>query len=260
MEDVPLLTLGWLFGLALVAGAVDAMAGGGGLLTAPGLMAVGLDPISAFATNKFQGIFSPLSATIHFWRKGKIKLREHIVPGLAAFVAAICGAASLSAANPHFLKAVVPFLLIAIALWVLFSPKLGDVPRKARLSFAVFACTLVPLIGFYDGFFGPGAGTFYALSAVGLLGVKLDEATVRAKVYNFMSNLGGLLFFMASGHVVWMYGGAMIIGTIIGGNIGARLILKHGTGLIKPVLVIMSLAMSAKLLWQQGTLQKLFSI
>ena len=260
METISLLTLFGLFLLTVVAGAIDAMAGGGGLLTVPALLAVGLDPVSALATNKAQGIFSALSAMIHFWRQGKIKLRDHVVPALASYVGALVGAASLSFADPNFLKKFVPFLLIAIALWVLFSPQLGHVQRKARISFAACSLTLIPLVGCYDGFFGPGTGTFFALGLVSLLGMTLNEATLRAKIYNTASNLGALSFFLFSGHIVWVYGLTMGVGMFIGGNIGARLILKHGTNLIKPVLVVVSLAMSAKLLWQQGMIQKLLNI
>ncbi len=257
MSEISFATFGALFCLALVAGTVDAMAGGGGLLTVPGLLASGLDPVSAFATNKLQAIFSSLSAALHFWRKGKIKPRDHLLPALAAFIGGLFGAVSLSLADPRTLKTYVPFLLIAIAIWILCSPKLGDVPRKARLSFVAASLTLIPLIAFYDGFMGPGTGAFFALSAVAVLGVKLDEATVRAKIYNLMSNAGSLIFFIWAGHVVWICGCVMAVGMMIGGNIGARLVLRHGTGLIKPLLVVMSLAMSAKLLWQQGTLQYL---
>lgn len=257
MDDYSGLTLAGLFLLAVVSGTIDAMAGGGGLLNVPALMATGLNPVTALATNKLQGIFSSLSATLHFWRKGHLRLRDHIVPGLAAFFGAIIGAASLSFIDPQILKIIVPFLLIGIAIWLLLSPKLGDMPKKARLSFAAGAVTLIPLIGFYDGFFGPGAGTFYALGIVALLGLNLNQATMRAKIYNFMSNLGGLIFFLFTAHIAWAAGGVMIVGTILGGNIGARLVVKHGTGLIKPMLVVMSLGMSIKLLWQQGLIQKI---
>ena len=260
MVDISFVTLGWLFLVALVAGIIDAMAGGGGLLTLPSLLAVGLDPVSALATNKSQGIFSSLSAAVHFWRKGKLTLRDHALPAGAAFAGGLIGAISISLADPHFLKILVPFLLIAIALWVLLSPQLGHVDRKGRLSFAACSLSLIPVVGFYDGFLGPGTGTFYALGLVSLLGLTLHEATLRAKLYNFASNLGGLSFFFFSGHIVWTYGLTMITGTIIGGTIGARMIIQHGTKLIKPMLVIMSLAMSVKLLWQQGILQKLFNI
>jgi len=260
MEHFSYLTLLWLFLTALVAGIVDAMAGGGGLLTLPALLAVGLDPISALATNKFQGIFSPLSATLHFWRKDKLKLRDHALPALGAFVGSILGATCISLADPHFLKLLVPFLLVAIAIWVLFSPQLGQVERKARISFALCSLTFTPIIGFYDGFFGPGTGTFLAFGLVSLLGLTLHEATLRTKIYNLASNAGALLFFLFSGHVVWILGITMVIGMTVGGNIGARLILRHGTNLIKPVLVVISLAMSAKLLWQQNIIQNLLNL
>lgn len=246
--DVSLLTTGGLFVLALVAGTVDAVAGGGGLLTVPGLFAAGLEPVSVFATNKVQGVFSPFSATLHFWRQGKLSLRENALPALAAFIGGLAGALGLTHADPQALRNVAPYLLIAVALWVLFSPKLGDVERRARMRADAYGLTLVPAIAFYDGFFGPGTGTFFALSMVALRGRTLEQATVRAKLYNFASNFGALSVFIFSGHIAWVYGAAMIVGMIIGGNIGARLVLKHGTALIRPLLVIVSIAMSVRLL------------
>jgi uncharacterized membrane protein YfcA len=260
MPDTSFLTLGGLFLLAFVAGTIDAMAGGGGLLTVPGLMAAGLDPVSAIATNKSQGIFSSLSAAAYFRKKGKVRFRHHLWPGLMAFAGGVAGAFFLSKVDTHLLKIVVPFLLIAVGVWVWLNPQRVDVPPRKRLTFLVFSLTLVPLIGFYDGFFGPGTGSFFAISGVLALGLRLDEATIRAKIYNFMSNFGGLLFFIFTGHVVWAYGLAMMVGTAMGGVIGARLILKHGTSLIRPVLVIMSFCMSLKLLWDQGLMQKFYNI
>ena len=246
--DPTLLTFGGLFVLALVAGTVDAMAGGGGLLTVPGLFATGLEPVSVFATNKVQGIFSSLSATVHFWRQGKLNLRENALPAFASFAGAAAGAASLTLVDPQLLRVVVPYLLIAVALWVLLTPKLGHVESKAHLRAKVYGLTLVPLIGFYDGFFGPGTGTFFALSMVGLRGHTLADATVRAKLFNLASNVGALSIFLFSGHIAWAYGLVMAAGMIIGGNIGAHLVLKHGTALIRPLLVIVSIAMSIRLL------------
>lgn len=199
--DADFLTFGGLFVLALVAGTVDAMAGGGGLLTVPGLFATGIEPVSVFATNKVQGIFSSLSATLHFWRQGKLNLRENALPALASFVGAFGGAACLTLVDPQMLRDVVPYLLIAVAVWVLFSPKLGHVESIARMSAGAYSLTFVPAIAFYDGFFGPGTGTFFALSMVALRGHTLGEATVRAKLYNFASNLGALAVFLFSGHI-----------------------------------------------------------
>jgi uncharacterized membrane protein YfcA len=241
-----------LFLLALAAAAIDAMAGGGGLLTLPGLMSAGLDPLSAFATNKLQSVFGPASATLQFRRKGRVRFRDHLLPAATCFVSAACGAACVSILDPGLLKSAIPFVLIGVAVAVIARPDLGEVEREARLSRRTGALTVIPLIAFYDGFLGPGTGSFFALAAVAFLGAGLAEATISAKIYNFMSNLGALLFFISGGHASWTYGAAMAAGTVIGGNIGARLVLKHGARIIRPVLFAMSLAMSVKLLWRQG--------
>lgn len=260
MEDTSFLTLGFLFLLALVSGTIDAIAGGGGLLSMPGLMAAGLDPLSAIATSKLQGVFSSLSSTIHFRRNKRIQLRKHLVPASIAFFSSLCGAAALTYVNPSALQIVIPFLLIAITIWIIFSPKLGDIPRHARFTFLGYSFTFVPLLGFYNGFFGPGTGTFYAMSLVAFQGQGLHEATIRTKLYNLMGNLSAMLFFLFGGHITWSYGLVMVVGTSIGGQIGARLVLKHGARIIKPLLVTMSLAMSTKLLWQQEWVQNLLGI
>jgi uncharacterized protein len=239
-----------LFLLALVAAAIDAMAGGGGLLTLPGLMAAGLDPLTAFATNKLQSVFGPASATFQFWRKGRVRLRDHLLPAATCFVSSACGAACVSIMDPGLLRSVVPFVLMGVAVAVIARPNLGEVKSEARLSYRAGALTVIPAIAFYDGFFGPGAGSFYALAAVAFLGAGLAEATIGAKIYNFMSNLGALVFFIFAGHPSWTHGAAMAAGTIVGGNIGARLVLKHGARIIRPVLFAVSLALSLKLLWR----------
>lgn len=258
MIETDIVHLALLFALGVVAATVDAMAGGGGLLTVPGLMATGLDPVSALATNKFQGTFGALSSTYRFWREGKLDLKKYFPGALFAFAGGLAGAATVMIADPATLKNIIPFLLIAIACWVLCSPKLGDIRSAAKIPSSLYIGFLIPFIGFYDGFLGPGTGSFYALSGVALLGLKLDDATARAKLYNLMSNFAPLLFFLVQGKIFWLFAGVMAVGNIIGGQIGARLVIYHGTGLIRPVLVIMSLAMSAKLLWQQGILEKLF--
>jgi uncharacterized protein len=255
----PLQLLG-LFVLALVAGTIDAMAGGGGLLTVPGLMATGIPPVSALATNKMQAIFAPLSAAYHFWRSGRLDLKRLRVPALVSAAAAACGAMVVTRVNPGMLKTLVPFLLIGLCGWLLISEGFGKAPAKARLGFAAVAATLVPLVAFYDGFFGPGTGTFFAMGLVGLAGLRLDQATIEAKLFNLMSNLGALIVFLFAGHVVWLYAVVMACGMVAGGSLGARLVLRHGTGLIKPLLIITSLAMSLRLLWQNGTLAMLWEM
>lgn len=252
METFPFLECAALFALAIIAGTIDAMAGGGGLMTIPGLMAFGLDPVTAMATNKFQGSFGTAAATWRFWREGKLDIKKYAGGAALAFIGSVLGAYAVTQINPEQLKSLIPFLLMGIAFWVLFSPKLGEVDAKPRMAAATYMLFLIPLFGFYDGFLGPGTGSFFALSMVFLLGLKLDEATARAKLYNFMSNLGPLLFFLFAGKIMWLYAAVMTIGNIIGGNIGAKLVITHGTRLVRPLLVVISLVMSLKLLWQQG--------
>lgn len=251
MPEISWFHLAGLFFLALSAGTIDAIAGGGGLLTVPGLIAAGLPPLPALATNKAQAIFSSLTATIHFVRKGKLRLRDFRVSAVASMLGAIVGAACISHMPADVLTVLVPALLICIALWLTFSPRLGATAGKARIPAGIAAFTAVPLIGAYDGFFGPGAGTFFAIALVWLLGLKLEEATWRTKLYNLMSNLGALLFFLAQGHIVWRIAAVMAVGTIIGGTIGARLVLSHGAKVIRPLLAAVSIAVSLKLLWQE---------
>jgi len=259
LEISALKTIALLFMLALSAGVVDTIAGGGGLLIVPGLMVAGLDPVSALATNKLQAIFGTSSAAVCFWRKGKARVKDQVFPAAIAFGCAFCGAVSLSYLDPAFLTVAAPILLITIAFLALFKPDPGDVPRKARLSLMASSLTVIPLIGFYDGFFGPGTGAFFAMGGAIFLGLAVDEATIRAKFYNFASNFGGLVFFSWHGHTSWFYGAIMAVGAIIGGNIGAHLILTHGARLIRLVLVFVSLAISIKLLWHHGFLQNLVS-
>ena len=252
------LQLAGLFVLALVAGTIDAMAGGGGLLTVPGLMATGIPPVSALATNKFQAIFSSLSATVHFWRSGRLDLRACWQPALMSMLGAIGGAACVSLIDPGTLRALVPFFLIGVCGWLLISEDFGKTAGPARVPFLVAGFTFVPLIGAYDGFFGPGTGTFFALGLVALIGISLDQATMQAKLYNFMSNLGALGFFLINGHIVWPFAIVMACGMVTGGSIGAHLVLRHGTGLIKPLLIVTSLVMSVRLMWQNGVLLQLW--
>lgn len=256
MEDPAFLTYVLLFILALVAGTIDAMAGGGGLLNIPGLMATGLDAVPAMATNKFQGVFGTAAAAYRFWREGKLVLKQCLAGAALAFFGSVLGAYAVTQVAPDNLKLFIPFLLMAIAFWVLLSPRLGDVDARPRLSLRAYTVLFTPLIGFYDGFLGPGAGSFFALSMVFFLGLKLDIATARAKFFNFMSNLGPLLFFLFAGKIVWPFALVMTAGNIIGGNLGARLVITYGTSLIRPLLVLTSLAMSIKLLHQQGVFEK----
>ena len=232
---------------ALAAGFVDAIAGGGGLITVPALLAAGLDPVSAIATNKVQGSVGTASATWTFWRAGKLDLHAIRLSLLLTLVGAALGSVAVSLVDTRWLMLLLPALLIAIALYFLLAPKVGEEDRHARLGPLAYGL-VAGGIGFYDGFFGPGAGSFYTLSLVTLLGMGLIRATAHTKALNLTSNLVSVVVLGLGGHVVWALGGAMAAGQFIGGRLGSRAAMRWGPALIRPLLVAISLLMTAKLL------------
>lgn len=237
-----------LVGVAVIAGFVDAIAGGGGLITVPAMLLAGLSPVAAVATNKLQGTFGVASSTFAFWRAGKIE-RALVLPFfLAGCVGGVIGALVVMVVPVTWLRAAIPFILMALALYVLFSPKLGEVARAPRLGAMAFAGTVALGIGAYDGFFGPGAGTFYLIGLVVLSGFEMVRAVAHTKLLNFASNLGALLFFLLAGKVMVLLGLAMGLGAAIGAQIGARTALRFGAGLVRPLVVIVSLLMAMRLL------------
>ncbi|WP_020179393.1 TSUP family transporter [Methylopila sp. M107] len=240
-----------LFALAgLIAGAVDAIAGGGGLITIPVLLLGGLDPVSAIATNKLQGAAGLMVSTTRFARAGMLDLRarESWLYAGSAFAGAVAGAALVAFAPVEAMRAALPFLILGVALYFAFGPQMSDVDAKARLKPAAFALGVALPIGVYDGLFGPGAGSFYMVALVALTGLGAVKAVARTKLMNLASNLSGLLFFIAAGHVVWAAGLAMAAGTMLGAQIGAALALKHGVKLVKPLLIVVSLALALRLM------------
>jgi uncharacterized membrane protein YfcA len=237
-----------LFVIALIAGLVDSIAGGGGLISVPALLWSGLDPVSALATNKAQAVFGSFTATVNFIHKGAVDLRRVRLSVLCTFGGAAAGAVLVQYLGGEVLARLIPILLVSFALYFMFSPRVSDIDSHHRIGEAPFALLIGTSIGFYDGFFGPGTGTFFAMAFVALLGYNLRRATAHTKLLNFTSNLAALLFFVAGGHVVWAIGLTMGVGQLLGAWIGSHLVLRHGTRLVRPVLVVASLAVSLKLL------------
>lgn len=232
---------------AMLAGFVDAIAGGGGLITLPALLSVGVAPLSAIATNKIQGSFGTAAATLNFWRAGRIDLRLLAWPLMATIAGACAGAAAVSRIDAAGLALVLPILLAAIALYFLMAPRVGEEDAHARLSPKAYSL-IAGAIGFYDGFFGPGAGSFFALSLVTLMGMGLTRATAHTKALNLTSNLISVAVFAIGGHVVWAIGLSMAACQVAGGYLGSHAAMKFGPRLIRPLLVIICLAMVARLL------------
>jgi len=236
-----------LFAVAVTAGLIDSIAGGGGLLCVPALLAAGFSPAQTLATNKFQGMFGTFSATLHYLRAGEATLAPLLPAVVTVFAASGAGTLVVQGLDARFLNKLLPFLLVGVAVWVLLSPRIGDADRHARIGRKAFALTCAPLVGFYDGFFGPGAGSFFTVGLVELLGLNLRRATAETKVLNFTSNAASVLFFLAGGKVVWSVGLVMAVGQFIGARIGARAVIRKGSGLVRPCLVAVSLALTIKL-------------
>jgi uncharacterized membrane protein YfcA len=250
--DVTLEILLFLLAAAGIAGFIDAMAGGGGLITLPALLAAGVPTANALATNKLQSSFGSFSATLYFVRSGLVSLKEMRMAIACTFIGAAVGATAVQVVDATLLNSLIPLLLIAISLYFLLSsskPQLEG--SKQTLSEGVFALTVGTSIGFYDGFFGPGTGALFTVCFVALGKLNLIHATAKTKVLNFTSNISALLFFLMSGLVLWKVGLTMAVGQFVGARLGAKVVVTKGQKWIRPLVIMMSLLMAFKLLWQQ---------
>lgn len=233
--------------LAFVAGLIDAIAGGGGLLVLPALLLAGFQPASALAVNKLQAAFGSGSATFTFTRAGLIDWRATAPMFVLAALGSVAGALLVSALPTGFLRAFMPPMLVVIALYMGLSKRLGDADRERRIPPRLFLFTVAPAIGFYDGVFGPGTGSLLMLAFVGLLGLGVTRATGRAKALNFASNLGALAILAMTQAIAWPLGLLMGVCAWAGARIGAHVAIKNGARLIRPLLVIACCAMAARL-------------
>lgn len=243
-------TLLLLIAAAFFAGLIDAVAGGGGLITVPILMGIGLPPQVALGTNKLQASFGSGSAMLHFVRSGTVKLSDCSSGIFWTAAGAASGVLAIQRLDPAILTYLVPWLLIAIAVYTLLTPKLGTEDIHARLSPQIFYPLFGLSIGFYDGFFGPGTGSFWAMAFVLLLGCSLVRATAHTKVMNFTSNIVALAIFMAAGQVLFTEGLLMGVAQFIGARIGANLVTLKGAKFIRPVFITIVFLITAKLLYR----------
>jgi len=234
----------------VAAGFIDSIAGGGGLLTVPALLSVGIPPAQALATNKLQSSFGSFSATFYFLRRGYIDLKLIRNGIFFTFIGSALGTLLVQQIDPSALKQAIPFMLIGFALYFMFSPRIGEEDRQQRINFFLFSLLIGLGVGFYDGFFGPGTGSFFAISFVALAGFNLAKATAYSKLLNFTSNIAALIFFMLGGKILWQVGLIMGVGQFIGARLGSKMVVSKGSKIIRPLLVAMSLIMSARLLWQ----------
>lgn len=242
-------TLLWLCCAGGIGGFIDSIAGGGGLITVPALLAAGLPPQLAFGTNKAQSSVGTTVAVVRYARGGLVSWSEVKVAAGISFVASAGGAWAVTLVSNEVLKAIVPWLLLAIVAYVMFSPKLGEEGGVPKLRAGVFGLLFGSVLGFYDGFFGPGTGAFWTIATVTLLGLELRRATAYTKVVNLGSNLGSLVVFAFKGAVLLPAAIAMVGGQLIGTYLGSGLVLSKGATLIRRVFLCVVIGIVVRLLW-----------
>ena len=238
-----------LFGTGLVAGFVDSIAGGGGLITLPVLLSFGISPPQALGTNKLQSTFGSGSAAWHYAEAKTVPLRDCARGFALSFFGAALGALAVQQVDPSFLRRLIPMLLLAVAAYTLLKPQLGEKDLQPRMPHGRFDLVFGLTIGFYDGFFGPGTGTFWTMAYMLALGFNMTRATGYTKVMNFASNLSSLALFLAGGKVLFTAGLTMGVGQWLGARLGSRMVIARGTKFIRPIFIAVVLALTAKLIY-----------
>jgi uncharacterized membrane protein YfcA len=237
--------LTFLFFVGVVAGFLDTLVGGGGLLAVPALLLSGIPPIYVLGTNKFQGSMGTGIATFLLFKKKKLDWNSVKNLMFASFIGSIVGGVIIQFVDTQFLSFVIPIVLIFIAIYFIVSPKpkstVGN--SKPNKKFELFA---VPVVGFYDGMFGPGAGSFFAMTGVMLKKLEIIQATILAKPLNFASNIAGFIVFFSFGHIAFLIGILMMMGQMIGAFFGTHYLLNANPLIIRFLIVIISISMLIK--------------
>ena len=242
----------FLFLVAFAAGFIDTLAGGGGLIVLPALMMCGLPPLLALGTNKLQGTMGTATATFMMLRKKRVRWSDVKLLMLAAFIGAILGTVAVQFIKTELLRFVIPVVLLLIAVYFLLAPQSLHGTSNYLISKGKYQKIIVPAIGWYDGMFGPGTGSFFALAGVSLRGHDLIEATAIAKTLNFSTNLASLLVFLLVGKVFWLVGLLMMIGQFAGAWSGAHCLLRIPPRYLRYIVVTMCLAMLVKYALSMG--------
>ena len=243
----------WIYALlflsGLVAGVADSIAGGGGLIALPVLLSLGLPVPVALGTNKLQSMCGVASAAWNYARRGMVDFRSCRVGIAATLVGAVAGVLTVQHTDTHLLSRLIPWLLLLILLYTLFRPAVGEQDQPPRMRADVFFTVFGLVLGFYDGFFGPGAGSFWAISLIIGLGQNFAKATAYTKIMNLASNTVAVVLFGVVGLINYPAAIAMGAGQIIGGRLGSGLVVKKGARFVRPIfLVVVSLTL-VRLLW-----------
>lgn len=224
---------------ALMAGMIDAVVGGGGLIQIPALFSTlpNVVPATLLGTNKLAGVWGTGAAAISFARRVKVEWGTAAPAAASAFALAFLGAYTVTKVPPDFLRKLLPFILIAVALYTLSKKDFGSVhaPAHDGMREKLFALGVGGAIGFYDGFFGPGTGSFLVFLFVRFFGFDFLGASAVAKVVNVACNVAALMWFGYSGHLMWQVGLMMAVCNVAGSLIGSRLAIRHGSAFVRKI-------------------------
>ncbi|MFB4424648.1 sulfite exporter TauE/SafE family protein [Streptomyces sp. QL37] len=261
MPEMTLTTLVLLCLAAAVAGWIDAVVGGGGLLLLPALL-LGLPHVPAahvLGTNKAVAIVGTSGAAVTYVRKAPVRVGTAVRIGLMALVGSMTGAFFAAGISSDVLRPVIMVVLLAVAAFVMLRPSFGaaaagDTGKKVTRARTVTAIVLVGGgIGFYDGLFGPGTGTFLVLALTAVLHLDLVTASATAKIVNVCTNGGALAMFAYQGTVLWQLAALMAVFNLAGGMLGARMALRKGSDFVRGVLLVVVFSLVAKLGFDQWT-------
>jgi uncharacterized membrane protein YfcA len=240
----------WMALASLLAGFVDAIVGGGGLILVPALFAIlpNTHPATLLGINKSAAIWGTAIATVQFSRR--VNLHWHaVLPAAAGGLAgAFAGAWAVTVASPDFLRKLLPFVLVGVLAYTLAKKNLGHhhAPSLSRRAETFAAAAIGLVLGFYDGFFGPGTGSFLVFLFVRWLGYDFLHASASAKLVNTATNLAALLLFAMKGHVWWHYALALAVANVVGSLLGTRLALRHGAGFVRGMFLVVVTALILK--------------
>jgi len=235
-----------LFIVAFIASAIDAVAGGGGLLVVPTMLVLGMNPLTALGTNKLQSCFGTATSSINYYKNNLLKEKNIKLLFLLSFFGSCLGTLFVSQLSNKILNNIIPILLISAAIFLIFNK---NTDKNTSNFIHVLFIPFILLIGFYDGFFGPGTGSFFVLSFIIIKGINIMEATAVTKLLNFSSNFAAFIIFAIQGYVIWFLGLTMAVAQIAGAYTGSRFAIKNGEKVVRPVLVIVSLLLSARILF-----------
>lgn len=226
---------------------IDSVVGGGGLIALPALLFTGLTPAAAVATNKLAGTIGSLTSTIMFYRSRKLDLSSVYKFFPLVFIGSMIGAWTVHLMNPDILKPLMLIMLAAVAIYTIFKKDWGSISKAKRLSFKHLVVFMISIfaIGFYDGFLGPGTGSFLIFAYL-MVGFDFLKAAGNAKFLNFGSNIAALMMFIYLGQIHYVYGLTMGIAQFAGAICGSKFAIKRGSGYVRALFIAVTFLLLAK--------------